>query len=79
MIGNNVDMIVGDEVIEIEKLLAELEDWAVQLFETEWREIENSGCTSSEFYKREKDAASKRNYERMLTIEKLREKLLCHG
>ena len=65
--------------IEIEGLLAELESWSSEIFDNDWRFIENSGSTSREWYKREENKASKRNYERLLVIEKLREKLLCHG
>ena len=64
---------------EIEKLLSELEDWSSEMFSNDWQCIENSGSTSTEYYKREKDAASKRSYERFLIIEKLRDKLLCRG
>lgn len=79
MIGNNVDMIIGDEVDEIERLLTELESWSSEIFCNDWRLIENSGSTSSEYYEQEHNVASARNYERLLAIEKLREKLLCHG
>lgn len=76
MTGNQ-NILIEDDVAEIEKLLEQLEDWSLWLFESDWRDIENSGCTSSEYYKREKNAASDRNYQRQLTIEKLRARLLC--
>lgn len=79
MNGNKIDMIITDEIEEIENLLEQLEDWSSDLFSSGWRDLENSGSISKEWYEREKNKASKRNYERMLTIEKLREKLLCHG
>ena len=76
MIGNQ-NILIEDDAAEIEKLLEQLEDWSSEMFATDWRDIENSGCTSSEYYKREKNAASDRNYQRQLTIEKLRARLLC--
>ena len=79
MIGNNVDMAIGDEVTEIENLLSQLENWASDLLYSDWRDIENSGSISTAYYTREKDEALARSHERFLVIEKLREKLLCHG
>ena len=79
MTGNNVDMVIVDEVAEIENLLSQLEGWANDLLDSDWRDIENSGSTSSAYYTREKDEALARSHERFLVIEKLREKLLCHG
>lgn len=79
MIGNNVDMIIGDEVGEIESLLNTLEGWSTALLDKDWDFIENSGSCDSEWYEREKNKASERSYERLLVIEKLREKLICHG
>lgn len=77
MIGNNVDMAIGDEVTEIENLLSQLESWASDLLYNDWRDIERSGSASREWYEREGNKASERNYERYRVIEKLREKLLC--
>ncbi len=77
MIGNNVDMVTGDEVTEIENLLSQLESWASDLLDNDWRDIERSGCTSREWYERENNKASERNYERFLLLEKLRARLLC--
>lgn len=77
MTGNNVDFIVSDEVEEIEALLTDLEDWSSEMFANDWREIENSGCISPQWYEREKNAASERNFERLLKIERLRVRLLC--
>lgn len=79
MIVNNVDMVIVDEVTEIENLLSQLESWASDLLYNDWRDIERSGSASREWYEREGNKASERNYERFLVIEKLREKLLCHG
>ena len=79
MTGNNVDMAIGDEVTEVENLLSQLESWASDLLYNDWRDIERSGSASREWYEREGNKASERNYERFLVIEKLREKLLCHG
>ena len=79
MIGNNVDMVIGDEVTEIENLLSQLESWSSGLLYNDWRDIERSGSASREWYEREGNKASERNYERYRVIEKLREKLLCHG
>lgn len=79
MIGNQANIIIEDDVAEIEKLLEQLEDWSSELFATDWRDIENSGCISPQWYEKEKNAASERNYNRLLTIEKLRGKLLCRG
>lgn len=77
MIGNNMTICIEDDVTKIEKLLAELESWSNQLFSSDWRDIECSGFDSPAFYERSKNEASKRSYERLLVIEKLREKLLC--
>ena len=77
MIGNNVDMVTGDEVTEIENLLSQLEGWASDLLYNDWRDIERSGSTSREWYERENNKASERNYERFLLLEKLRTRLLC--
>ena len=71
MIGNNVDMAIGDEVTEIENLLSQLESWSSDLSYNDWRDI------STAHYTRERDEARARSYERFLVIEKLREKLLC--
>lgn len=79
MTGNNVDMVIVDEVTEIENLLSQLESWASDLLYNDWRDIERSGSASREWYERDGNKASERNYERYRVIEKLREKLLCHG
>lgn len=77
MTGNNVDMVIVDEVTEIENLISQLESWASDLLYNDWRDIERSGSASREWYERESNKASERNCERFLVIEKLREKLLC--
>ena len=77
MIGNNVNMAIGDEVTEIENLLSQLENWASDLLDNDWLDIENSGSISTAYYTRKKDEALARSHERFLVIEKLREKLLC--
>ena len=74
MTGNNVYIV--DEVTEIENLLSHLESWASDLLYNDWLEIKNSGSISAAYYTRE---ARARSHERFLVIEKLREKLLCHG
>ena len=77
MTGNNVDMVIVDEVTEIENLLSQLESWSSDLSYNDWRDIENSGSISASYYTREKEEARARSHERFLVIEKLREKLLC--
>ena len=77
MIGNNVGMAIGDEVAEIKNLLSQLESWASDLLQSDWRDIECSGSAAREWYERESNKVFERNYERFLVIEKLREKLLC--
>lgn len=77
MTGNQENITIEDDVAEIEKLLEQLEDWSSEMFATDWRDIENSGCISTQWYEKEKNAASERNYQRYLTIEKLRSRLLC--
>ena len=73
----NQNILIEDDVAEIENLLKELESWSSQMFSDEWRDIESSGFDTPEFYERSKNAASQRNYERHLVIEKLKAKLLC--
>lgn len=77
MTGNQVIVCIEDDLDDIEKLLSHFHKWSDELFEYEWNAIENSGSTSVEYYKTEKDLASARNYERHLAIEKLRARLLC--
>ncbi len=77
MTGNQENIMIEDDAVEIEKLLEQLEDWSSEMFATDWRDIENSGCISTQWYEKEKNAASERNYRRHLTIEKLRARLLC--
>ena len=71
MIGNNVDIVIVDEVTEIENLLSQLESWASDLLYNDWRDIERSGSASREWYEREGNKASERNYERYRVIERI--------
>ena len=75
MVDSNVDMVTGYEVTEIENMLSQLEGWASDLLNNDWRDIERSGLISATYHTREKD--EDRSHERFLVIEKLREKLLC--
>lgn len=76
MTGNQ-NILIEDGAAAIEKLLSHFQKWSDELFEYEWNAIENSGSTSAQYYKTEKDLASARNYERHLAIERLRARLLC--
>ena len=46
MIGNSGNTAIGDGVTEIENLLSQLESWASDLLDNDWRDIENSGSWS---------------------------------
>ena len=76
MHGLNVDFAITDEIHEVERLLKTVELWSEHIMCTDWKDIDESGV-SNETNLKYKNLASKRNYERLLVIEKLREKLLC--
>lgn len=73
-----IDMIATDEFKDIEQLLAEVESWSNRLFAAEWDEIEASYSYQDPESDRQKNQASRHNYERHLVIETLRTKL-CRG
>ena len=77
MFDLKIDMIATNEHNDVKQLLDEVESWAVHMFASEWNRIEMAYSDYDPESTRQKNKASRENYERLLVVAKLRNKLLC--